>query len=77
MIESESAVQKDEIEDDVQDEENLVEAQVSWDLGKALRLSSSNEKSIIDALTKIQERQDFVLPRKRGRPIKVKGRNRS
>ena len=75
MIESESAVQKDEIEDDVQDEENLVEAQVSWDLGKALRLSSSNEKSIIDALTKIQECQDFVLPRKRGRP--TKGRNRS
>lgn len=34
-------------------EEDLVEMQVTWDLGKALELKISNEKAMIDALAKI------------------------
>ena len=58
-------------------DENLVEARVTWDLGKTLGLKGSNEKSIIDALAKIQECQDYILPKKRGRPRKVKAYNRN
>ena len=44
-----------------------MEAQITWDLGKMLGLQASNEKAVIDALSKVHEIQDFVLPRKRGR----------
>ena len=77
VFESELAEHIDEIEEDLTDGENLVEARVTWDLGKALGLRGSNEKSIIDALAKMHDCQDLVLPRRRGRPRKVKACKRS
>ena len=53
-------------------EEELVEAQKSWNIGKDLGLKVSNEVAMVDALAKIKECQDFSLPRKRGRQRKKK-----
>ena len=53
-------------------EKDLVEAQVSWDLGKDLGLQVSDEKAMVAALSEIPEVQDFVLLRRRGRPKKKK-----
>ena len=49
------------------DEDDLVEAHITWDIGKTLGLQAINEKAVADALAKIQDCQDFVLPRRRGR----------
>ena len=58
----------------VPNDEDLMEAQVSWDLGKVLGLQVSNERAMVGALAaKVQECQDFVLPRRRDRPRKNKG----
>ena len=54
-------------------EEDLVEAQNSWIVGKALGFKVSNEKAMIDALSKVKECQDFSLPRRRGYPRKNRG----
>lgn len=58
-------------------EENLVEAKITWDMGKTMGFKVSNEMAIVEALTRIPECQDFVIPRKRGRPMKKKGKNLS
>ena len=47
--------------------EELVEAQHTWNIAKAMGLKVSNELEVIDYLSKIKEHQDFTLPRKRGR----------
>ena len=36
-------------------EEDLVEARVSWDLGKAMGLKVSNDKAMVAALAKVQK----------------------
>ena len=66
-----------DVEEEVMpNEEDLVDAQVSWDVGKALGLHVSNERTMFEALSKVYEVQDFVLPRKKDRPIKNKGRSK-
>ena len=70
IYDSNQAVRRNYDEDVIPIEEELVEAQITWDLGKMLGLQASNEKAVIDALSKVHEIQDFVLPRKRGRPRK-------
>ena len=52
-------------EEEALNEDDLVEAQVTWGLGKELELKVGDEKTIIAALSKVREVQDFVLPRKR------------
>ena len=74
LLESLSILNRDVNEDVILDEEDLVEAWVSWKVGKVLELKISNDKAMIDALAKVKECQDFVLPRKRGRPRKNKDR---
>ena len=54
-------------------EKDLVEAQNSWNIGKALGLKVSNENAIIEAISKVRECQDFSLPMRRGRRKKNKG----
>ena len=76
MLESDSTLQREDIEVVVPNEEDLMEAQVLWDIGKVLGLQASNEKPIIVALVKVQECQDFILPRRRGHPRKNKGRTK-
>ena len=72
LFESESLWQREENEIVMPVEEDLVEAQITWDLGKTLGLQVENEKAVVTALAKIRDCQDFVLPRKRGRPRKKK-----
>ena len=57
-------------------EEDLVEARVSWDIGKALGLKVGNDKAMVVALAKVQECQDFVLQRRRDHPRKNKGQTK-
>ena len=74
LLDSESILQREDNEDMVSNDEDLMEAQVSWDLGKVLGLQVSNERAMVSALAaKVQECQDFVLPRRRDRPRKNKG----
>ena len=68
MLESESTLLREDNEVVVLYEEDLVVAQVSWDLRKVLGLQVSNEKAMIVTLAKVQECQDFVLPGRRGHP---------
>ena len=49
-----------------------MEAQVTWDLGKELGFQVCTEWTMIKALLKVSEVQDFTLPRKRGHPRKNK-----
>ena len=65
------------VEEEALNEDDLVETQVSWGLGKELGLKVGNEKAMIHALSKVREMQDFVLPRKRGRPRKKKGTDKA
>ena len=60
------------IEDEVLCEKDLVEAQVSWDIGETLGLKVNNKKVMIEVLAKVQDCQDFVIPRRRGPPKKGK-----
>ena len=53
-------------------EDDLVETQITWDVGKLLGLHVNNEKAMLAALAKVDDCQDFVLPRRRGRPRKKK-----
>ena len=63
-----------DVEEEVMlNEEDLVDAKVTWDVGKALGLQVSNERAMFEALSKVHEVQNFVLPRTRGRPRKNKG----
>ena len=57
-------------------EEDLVEAQITWEIRKVLGCTVSNEKAVIEALTKIPECQDFIMPRKRGQLKKNKGQSK-
>ena len=57
-------------------DEDLVEAPITWEVGKLLGCSANNEKAVIEALAKIPECQDFIMPRKRGRPKKNKGKTK-
>ena len=45
-------------------EEDLVEAQIAWDIGKVLGLRVSNEKVMIDAISKVREFR--ILPYRKG-----------
>ena len=47
-------------------EEDLMEARISWDVGKILGLKVSNEKTMVTSLSKVHECQDFVFPKKKG-----------
>ena len=58
-------------------EDELVEAKVTWDIGKMLGCQVNNEEAMIKALAKVHDCQDFVLPRKRGRPRKNKGKSKN
>ena len=73
LFESSSNLQSDVNEVVVLFEEDLVKAQISWDIGKALRFKVSNEKVMINALSKVKDCQDFSLSRRSGRPRKNKG----
>ena len=53
-------------------DEELVEAQNMWNIGKALGLKDSNELAMVEALSKVKEFQDFSLPQKRSRLRKCK-----
>ena len=75
LLDSVSFLNRDNNEEVMPDGEDLVEARITWDVGKFLGLKVSNEEAMIDALSKVDECQDFVLPRKRGRPKKNKSRN--
>ena len=72
ILESISTLQRKDIEVVVPDEVDLVDAQISWDIGKILGLQVSNEKAMIAALAKVQECQDFILLRKRDAPGRTK-----
>ena len=76
IYDSNHAFQRKDIQDVMPKEEDLVEAQITWDLGKIMGLQESNENTMIDALSKVQEVQDFVLPRRRGRPRKNTSRSK-
>ena len=76
MLESLLDIQSEDNEVQMPCEEDLVEVRVTWDIGKTLGLSVSNEKAMFDALAKVQECQDFVIPRRRGRPRKNKDRTK-
>ena len=58
-------------------EDELVEAKVTWDIGKTLGCQVNNEEAIIKALTKVHNCQDFILPRKRGLPRKNKEKSKN
>ena len=75
-LESLSVMQRDDNEVEVSCEEDLVEAQVSWDIGTTLGLKVSNEKAMFAALAKVQGFQYFVIPRRRGHPRKNKDRTK-
>ena len=53
-----------------------MEAKISWDVGRTLGLQVSNEGVMIVTLAKVQEIQDFTLPRKRGRLRKNKSKSK-
>ena len=55
LLESISFLQRDDNEVVVPFEEDLVEARVSWDLGKAMGLKVSNDKAMVAALAKVQK----------------------
>ena len=52
-----------------------MEARITWDMGKNMGFKVSNEMSMIKALAKVHDCQDSILPRRRGRPRKVKNRS--
>ena len=54
LLESLSILNRDVNEDVILDEEDLVEAWVSWKVGKVLELKISNDKAMIDALAKVK-----------------------
>ena len=58
-------------------EDELVEAKVIWDIGKTLGCQVNNEEVMSKALATVHDCQDFVLPRKRGRPKKNKGKSKN
>ena len=68
-----SKLQSEDIEAMIPWEESLVEAKVTWDIGKKLGLKARNELAVIEALARGPECLDVVIPRKRGRPKKKKG----
>ena len=72
MLELSSNQLNDDLECGMPSEEDLVEARIAWEVGKTLGCKVSNEEAMIRALANIPEHQDFVLPRKRGRPRKNK-----
>ena len=58
-------------------EDDLVEAKITWDLGKELGLQVSDERALLKALSKVQEVQDFSdKRRRRRRPKKQKGQTK-
>ena len=73
LLESNSTWLSEANEDTLLVEEDLVGTQISWNVGKTLGLKVNNEEALTAALAKVDECQDFVLPRKRGRPRKNKG----
>ena len=72
VLESNSIRLYDDLDCGMPNEEDLVEAKIAWEVGKTLEYEVSNKEAMICALAKLPENQDFVLPRKRGRPRKNK-----
>ena len=54
----------DDLESVVLCEEDLLEARITWDIGKILGCKVSNEKAIIYALAKLPEYQDCPTKKK-------------
>ena len=52
-LESLSGIQSDDNDVQVPCEEDLVEARISWDIGKTLGLKVSNENAMFDVLAKV------------------------
>ena len=73
MFESGSNFQGGAIEIVLPLEEELMEAQNTWNIGATLGVTTSNEIAMLDALSKIRECQDFSLPKRRRRTRKNKG----
>ena len=73
-MDSSSGQNRDDKNDIISDEEDLVEVRICWDVGKFLGLKVGNDKAMIASLVKVNQCQDFVMPRKRGRPKKNKSR---
>ena len=73
VLESSVFVHCDAIEVVLPFDEELVEAQNTWNVGKALGLKLSNELAMVEALSKVRECQDFSMPTRRRRPKKNKG----
>ena len=61
----------------IPDEEDLVEAQVTWEIEKEMGLRVSDEGAMLKSLSKVKEAQDFYVTRKRGRPQKISGLDKS
>ena len=57
----------------IPDEDDLVEAQITWDLGREFGFRVNDEKAMIEALSKVKVVQDYSVTRKRGRPKKQRG----
>ena len=53
LVESATSMQRCVHEFEVPDEEGLVEAQITWEIGKALGCLASNEKAVIEAIAKV------------------------
>ena len=73
MLESGLLVQCDAIEVVLPFDEELVEAQISWNARKALDFKVSNELAMVEALSKVRECHEFSLPTRRRRPRRNKG----
>ena len=55
MLESVSTLQREDNEVMVPDKVDLMDAQISWDIGKILGLQVSNKKAMIAMIDKVQE----------------------
>ena len=73
LLVSSSNLQSDNYEVVVPCEEGLVEARITKDIRKTMGFKVNNEMTMLDALAKVPECQDFVLPRRRDYPRKNKG----
>ena len=59
----------------IPDNEDLVEAQITWDMGKELGFQVFYERAMLEALSKVKEVQDFSVAKKSGQPKKQRGQS--
>ena len=67
-----SLLQKDDNEEEVLGEEDLVEAQITWDIGETFGFKVSNKKAMIVTLAKVHECQDWFYQEKEVVPERLK-----